>query len=163
MEYKIYSLSNPENNEIFYIGITRFSLIERRSTHFAEVKYSMVNEKKSEIIKALNFNVDITLIELVNDTQTVAYQKEKYYIKKYLADGHPLCNLIHTHRKSNRIIPSALKVTTIRPGKEFAGIIERLELEAKKKRLSLNKYVLISLQNIITQNDEKDARPPIGG
>ena len=50
-------------------------------------------------------------------------------------------------------------IMSIRPGKEFAGIVELLELEAKKNRWSLNKFVLISLQKIITSNEQKNARP----
>lgn len=37
---------------------------------------------------------------------------------------------------------------TIRPGKEFAGIVEDLEAIAKTKKWSLNKFVLIQLDSI---------------
>lgn len=39
----------------------------------------------------------------------------------------------------------AKKTMTIRPGKEYAGIIEKLESAAKKKKWSLNKFVLVKL------------------
>lgn len=38
---------------------------------------------------------------------------------------------------------------TIRPGKEHAGIVEKLETIAKTKNWSLNKFVLIQLDSIV--------------
>lgn len=46
----------------------------------------------------------------------------------------------------------AKKTMTIRPGNEYAGIIEKLETAAKKKKWSLNKFVLIKLSEIVKKN-----------
>lgn len=60
-------------------------------------------------------------------------------------------------------MPDKLKnIMTIRPGKKFAGLIELLEQEAEKHNWSLNKFVLISLEKIISSN-EQNARSIDGG
>lgn len=40
------------------------------------------------------------------------------------------------------------KTMTIRPGKEYSGLIDDLEQIAKTKKWSLNKFVLVKLEEV---------------
>lgn len=80
----IYYLQNPLTNEIFYVGCTQVSLINRRRTHYAhlrEVRLSKrkMNKRLEYLEKLLPHKANIVLLELV--TEGNLDEREQHYIE----------------------------------------------------------------------------------
>ncbi len=113
MEYKIYCLKHPDNEEIKYIGCTTTSLNLRLSQHIWDSKNKQ--SKKSLWIKDLindNKKPIIELLEICNEESWK--EREIYYISKYF-------QLINTHRGGAGIVLNRLP-ESIRKSTEFRNV-----------------------------------------
>ena len=94
----IYGLICPIINEIRYVGMTTKSLYERKRGHINKFKKN-INGKKSHKeawFKSLyNINIlnDIKIIEIEECDNDILYDREKFWIEKYINDGYKLTNL----------------------------------------------------------------------
>jgi len=96
--YKIYTLRNPINNEIFYVGQTFQTLVERLHGHLNETGGS--NRDKINYIKTLVDNGYKPIIEEIETIHSTCYidkasinERESYWIKYYRGIGCKLLNI----------------------------------------------------------------------
>lgn len=89
--YQVYSLQNPYEEQVKYIGITGKGLSYRLKNHVNEKG----NTRKNNWIKSLKANNLLPKIELIEDNLTLeeAKQKERGYIKLFKSVGADLTNL----------------------------------------------------------------------
>lgn len=96
---KIYTLSGV-NGDVFYVGCT-FDLTNRLATHLGNAKgnHKGSNKKKNEIIRSLNFEVVVKVVDMkwvtgsrANRIIHKAFPLEKKWIQKFLELGYDLCN-----------------------------------------------------------------------
>jgi predicted GIY-YIG superfamily endonuclease len=87
MEIRIYHLINPKNNTIFYVGATIQTLEKRLMQH----KHNWGNDTTRQLSKEKILPI-MTEIEVCDIS--VAAEREEYWIKKLIADGHPIENKI---------------------------------------------------------------------
>lgn len=86
MEAKIYALSNPINNEVFYIGCTNLSLEMRLKGHYLKVNEANRgdinwNNRLIYLKQLLPQKANITLLDVCSMDEM--YEKEKHYINHY--------------------------------------------------------------------------------
>jgi len=96
--YKIYTLTNPISNEIFYVGQTILSLQERLSGHISQTGAS--NRDKINYIKEILNQGEKPIIKEVETIHTKCYidkasvnERENYWIKYYRSIGCTLLNI----------------------------------------------------------------------
>ncbi len=96
--YKVYSLKNPKDMQIVYIGCTGKPLLLRLAGHiqasFKETE-KVKNRKKCEWVQELIKNNTIPVIELIEEfkDRNVAFNREKFFINWYKEKGLPLFNI----------------------------------------------------------------------
>jgi hypothetical protein len=83
---RIYVLSNPTNNEIFYVGATKLELNKRLQSHYMKVNEAERgdinwNNRLIYLKKMLPYKANITEIDRCNEEKS--NELEQYYIKKY--------------------------------------------------------------------------------
>lgn len=89
--YKIYSLTDPRDQSIRYIGCTCQALYMRLQTHLSDVRHPTnsnlnINGKRYLWIKELldsNIKPIINLIEIVGFDKSLAKERERHYICLY--------------------------------------------------------------------------------
>lgn len=93
MEYKIYTLHDPDTLEIRYVGYTNQPFYKRLSSHICEAKGSS-NTHKSNWIKGLLSDNKRPLIKLLDITTDIKELKklEIYWINKLKIEGINLTN-----------------------------------------------------------------------
>jgi predicted GIY-YIG superfamily endonuclease len=87
MEIRIYHLTNPKNNSIFYIGATSQTLYKRLMQH----KNNWGNDTTRQLCKEKILPI-ITELEVCSIE--IAAEREEYWIKKMISNGHPIENKI---------------------------------------------------------------------
>jgi hypothetical protein len=94
MKYKVYTLEDPENNVVRYIGITKQSLASRKAKHINNTKYYKVRNHKINWIKGLLKNNKKPLIQELDIASTYEELKylEKYWIAQFKTWGFKLVN-----------------------------------------------------------------------
>lgn len=99
--YKIYTLTNPITEEIFYVGQTSQNLETRLSGHCLE---SESNKPKVEYIQNLikqGYKPKIDVIETIQGTcyidKVLLNERERYWIKYYKTVGCNLLNIAATN------------------------------------------------------------------
>ena len=119
VEIKIYTLQNPINNTIFYVGRCATSLKTRMSGHLASLKNGEGNKNKCAVLKEI---IDLGLFPIIEEIESfncscyederVVNDAEKYWICQFRAWGFTLTNsigiksikynntpLLHWHKK----------------------------------------------------------------
>ena len=98
IELKIYSLVNPLDNMVFYVGKTQSVLSNRLIGHLSE-KLSLTeykNKRKIDIISTLKgkqLKPKIELLEIVYVTDiNETCEREIFWINYFKANGHPITN-----------------------------------------------------------------------
>lgn len=86
----IYTLSEPDNSCIRYVGITHGSIRQRLRTHLWQIEPTPKTVWIQKLI-ARNLQPIITLIDVCEDRQT-AYRKEQEWIAHFIAQG---CNMLN--------------------------------------------------------------------
>lgn len=112
----IYTLVNPLNNQVFYVGYT-YNIKKRLYEHLYSYNLSDNKYKKSVILKILKNNLkpEIKIIdecEYVFNEKENMYEHEKleiYYIDKYKKEGVKLTNMTNggknpPHSKTKKIV-----------------------------------------------------------
>lgn len=87
-EFRVYALVNPMDKSIFYVGSSfQKYTCKRKANHLEEARKGMIT-KKCEIIRELNFNID--LIELFKGHGNLKNQldKEQEFIELYKPIGN---------------------------------------------------------------------------
>lgn len=100
MNVKIYKLTDPNTNEIMYIGKTEKELYERLAGHIGSIsRIRKFSKTKDWLINLLKNNQipKIELIDIVDDS--IVDDKEKYYIQLYYKNGNPLLNIVHLNNE----------------------------------------------------------------
>lgn len=96
---KIYTLADSDGN-VFYVGCTT-DLERRISGHLVEAKCDgkMTNHRKNEIIRSLNYQVVVKIVDMLWVTGSKQYRLvhraktlEKTWIRKFIDLGYDLCN-----------------------------------------------------------------------
>ncbi len=88
---KIYTLSDPRNNEIRYVGKTTSSLIKRLNGHtYSANKYNFHNARWIKTLLTNSLKPNINLLEECLESDWV--EREKYWIKYYKDLGIKLNN-----------------------------------------------------------------------
>lgn len=89
--YKIYTLSVPESEEIRYVGMTCQS-VHKRLNHHINVMYP---SHKTNWIKSLRLNGSFPVVNVIDEglTHDEAAYMEQQYIKLYKAAGAKLTNM----------------------------------------------------------------------
>lgn len=89
--YRIYALIDPVTNRAHYVGQTANTLGFRRMDHVKKPG----NTVKGDWIRALHEDErepQIVLLEEFIGYRQRAYERETYWIKRLLSEGHPLLN-----------------------------------------------------------------------
>jgi hypothetical protein len=93
MEGFIYSLSDPRNDEIRYVGQTTYPLEKRYKEHIRNAKYSKT--KNHSVYRWINELIDVGLLPMISLLDTCEIEslndKEIYWIGKYF--GKNLTNM----------------------------------------------------------------------
>ena len=87
----IYGLRDPRTDEYWYVGKSAQGLSRPRA-HFTHSHNDLVNEWISGL-KDDNLIPTIDVFEVCDDWKNLL-DKEKFWIKKYLKENHPLCNIV---------------------------------------------------------------------
>lgn len=82
----IYNLKHPETNKVYYVGQTR-ALDERYYSHCINPKTKTGKEIKDKKLKPI-----IETLEIVD--KKIAKDREKYWVKYLLNEGHELENIV---------------------------------------------------------------------
>jgi group I intron endonuclease len=134
IEYKIYKLIDPRNNEVRYIGLTFNSLKLRLKSHRSEKSKS----HKSNWIKLLLKNGYSPIIELIEggiSTYDIACEREIYWISKFKEDGHKLTNEASGGNKNKKMSEEVrLKMSLSR--KAWLSHTKLILSEESKKKIS---------------------------
>lgn len=139
----IYSLINPIDNSVFYIGKTVGSLEQRLSSHIQDKEG---NKKKREIILSIikeGLNPIISNIEShvcsTDDQEDAALAREAYWIRYYVDNGSKLCNYsVNTNNFKTRLLSDYIKEST--KTKPSGVRFDTEQIEFLKKREKLNTY-----------------------
>lgn len=97
--YYIYTLSNPKNNEVFYVGIT-VNPEQRQYAHECEAKYYIHFDYKFKMIpnrvSYYSTHQILPLFEILDVVQTENKKEaegvEEYWIQQCMSWGFPLTN-----------------------------------------------------------------------
>lgn len=91
---KIYSLINPLDGKVFYIGVTIRTLRERLNRHCASLGYSLncgILKQRVEFIETIIRKGSRPVINLLEEVDVMeAEDKERAYYLKYKSDGYTL-------------------------------------------------------------------------
>lgn len=103
--YVVYSLIDPISNVVRYIGITRQPIKKRYNGHIYLLKQK---SKKISWIKSLSAKGVAPIMDIIDDNliRSVAFKKEKEYIKLYLSAGANLTNYSEGGNSRNPIFRS---------------------------------------------------------
>lgn len=120
--YKIYSLADPRDNKIFYIGLADYNLKSRLSGHINDCK--RINNPKNTFIRQMIFEGFTPIISSIEQSpykngRKAALQLEQKWISFYLSKG---VNLLNTRG-------NPLRKQVARPRKKkmsLVGLIESL-------------------------------------
>lgn len=85
MQVTIYHLTNPKNNQIFYVGATRQTLSARLRQH--QLNWATKTTKQLSLENVIPI---ITALEVCGIDD--ASNRESFWIKKMKEDGHPIEN-----------------------------------------------------------------------
>lgn len=88
---RIYSLTNPINGKIFYVGKTDKSLAERLTGH-VHSKGTIKMRPVLERIRSKGLKPVITELEVCHPNAHT-YRRESFWIVKLWNEGHRLCNI----------------------------------------------------------------------
>ena len=96
--YRIYTLQNPINGDIFYVGKSFMPLSTRLQGHIWESyqeKRKWVNKKKGALIRAIINSKSKPIIEELEicENEEQYDSSEKYWIAQLFAWGCPLLNI----------------------------------------------------------------------
>ena len=101
---RIYTLTDPRSNTIFYIGKTRKPPADRLWGHIAAARKKggkfRNNIKDALILEILASGKKpfITMIETISSVSYIEYleipEREIYWMKKFKKEGHPLMNIM---------------------------------------------------------------------
>lgn len=91
----IYALKDPLNKEIFYIGATQTSLIQRLRTHYIHVYEAkrgkrLINRRIKRLIELLPLKAEIVLLDIIHNE--CINKAEIMHIKIMRNNGYPLLN-----------------------------------------------------------------------
>lgn len=100
LNHNIYGLRHPISNQVFYIGKTQRQLKNRLQGHIGDIGATTEGrgQKKVDFIKemlSIGVKPEIFLIEKINAIGNDGVEREKFWIKKYCDDGHPITNSRH--------------------------------------------------------------------
>lgn len=100
----VYGLRGKDDSQYFYIGTTKFSPEKRLKQHLYSVSTDANNNKHfvNKVRKIGMSNIVVDVIETCANSER--FEREEFWIKKYLSDGIKLTNLVH-----NGIDPKTLR------------------------------------------------------
>lgn len=111
-KYIIYGLINPKNHELFYIGVTKQLLRDRKTGHRCEARIK--KDEKGAIIKSLKYNFNIAALETMVCEKNKALAREDELICEFIKKGHYLCNAtIRPHKTIKSITNEAVSTRVI--------------------------------------------------
>lgn len=122
--YSVYTLINPQNNNIFYVGVTKYSLEARLSAHISNTYKS--NYPVYKYMRTIPVKPIIRELEICSSLKE-CLSKELYWISEFSKQGKVLYNSI-----GNNKIPEDIKL--IKPVPETystAKIPEKIHTELK--------------------------------
>jgi len=139
----VYSLKNPINNEIYYVGYTEKTISERLIGHLASLVH--------ETTKSLAEQGLSPIIEIIEEGVNVNKVTELYWIQKYSADGHKLENrdgLINYQSRNNAGFSDEelLKLYDLEPAEQYLFALNKIKAELP---LSSNIPIVLRIKNII--------------
>jgi len=89
-DYRIYSASDESGN-VHYVGCTRYSIARRATQHFSDKGRS--KRPFIQWLSSYDGHVTFRLEELVPNQSTPPSGREKFWIDKFKAEGHPVKNV----------------------------------------------------------------------
>jgi predicted GIY-YIG superfamily endonuclease len=94
MIYSIYTLSDPRDGIVFYVGITNGPLSKRLYGHtVGKITYKTPKDGYVRMIQEDGAEPAINCIDSICDNKEDALILEMYWINKLRAAGHPLQNI----------------------------------------------------------------------
>ena len=132
MNYIIYTLKNPENDDIRYIGYTGKSLLKRLEMHLKNVKEAENGKrnwnKRLSWIKSLNNKNLIPIIEELDicNSKKDACELEIYWIEQFINWGFSLVNMtkggdggnVNINKSKEEMIEIGKKISIRNSGKK---------------------------------------------
>ncbi len=134
IEYKIYKLFDPRDNQVRYVGLTFNSLKQRLKSHKNENSKSHKTYWVKSLLKE-GICPKIELIESNIDTYETACEREIYWISKFKEDGYNLTNSASGGNKNKKMSDETrlkMSISHTERNKTFKKILS----EETKKRLS---------------------------
>lgn len=131
IEYRIYQLVDPTNNQIRYVGLTLNTLNQRLKSHRNENSKS----HKTNWVKSLQkkgYSPKIELIEIVS-TYEEACEREIYWISKLKEEGHRLTNHASGGNKNKKMSDEVRLKMSIAQKERYKNKKVFLSNEVKKK------------------------------
>lgn len=166
--YTVYQLLD-ENNEVFYVGITRQQLETRLACHVSDStrpQYVNPSKKEAKISKMIScgYYPKIEPLELVKNKSLIllfdeVVEREKYWIDKLVNEGRELCNnkaLVAKIKRGGSALSSYPK--TILPPTYFDAMIKLQDLT--KPNLEI-KPIEAAKSNFKVQIPKKEEKPVI--
>lgn len=101
----VYTLSDPRDNTIKYIGITSQKLTKRLATHCAEIKSNTKKVNWIKSLKNIKLKPIITEIDCFNTYKEVLFF-EQYWISQFRSWGFALLNLTDGGEGTKGWVPS---------------------------------------------------------
>lgn len=127
VKYKIYTLNDPDTNEIKYVGKTTQSLKKRLAQHIRETyRFSTY---KGNWVKSLLFKGKLPIIEVLDESNNNWQELESYWITQLKAWGFKLTNMTDGGDGNNNQVFS--KETLQRKSLALKGIKRPKEVREK--------------------------------
>lgn len=135
--YTVYGLRVVGESLFFYIGATIYSAEYRLSGHLASRKNGQDgNVEKCEILKKNKGKIEAVVIKSITTNRKKALSLEAKYIRRFLAEGHPLTNRMAKNMKG----------ATIRISE---GVHRRLKVYVAKNSTNMTSFVDKIIDNAI--------------
>lgn len=97
--HKVYTLLDPTNNQIRYVGVTWLLIENRLATHLS----CKLNKEKHKWILGLKKQGLMPIIEIVEYIDYYYYNSEQYWISQFNTWGFDLFNKKHRTSKYRNI------------------------------------------------------------
>lgn len=138
MEYKIYTLSDPDTEEIRYIGKTKNSLLYRLQQHVYEAFRH--KSHKASWVKSLLKQDKMPIIELLDSTSENWQELEVYWISQFKTWGFNLVNMTDGgDGNNNQVMTEETKKKiseTLKGRKRPEDVIKKISESHKGKKLT---------------------------
>lgn len=123
-DYRIYSALDESGN-VHYVGCTRYSIAQRATQHFSEKRRS--KRPFIQWLSSYGGAVTFRLEEIVRDQSSPPFGREKFWIEKFKAEGHPIKNA----HNCVKILPSKIVIQDPTAQKIADGLAEIEELKGR--------------------------------